>query len=290
MTFKKILVHLDDHRGHETRLQLAISIARRSNAHLAALYGFDLPQVPPPISNLATGGYVTTDMLRDVYIRERDAAFDNAAHFEAIFRAETSRFGLTGEWLICPDEAADRVTLVVERARYADLTVVGQADPDHPLFDVLARLPETVMMACGRPVLIVPYAGRAGNVGNCVLVAWSGTREAARAVADALPLIQHAETVTVLSIGQTHGSKGNGEQPADDLVRYLAQHDIRAEASHLVSDDIEAGELILSRASDLGCDLIVMGGYGHSRMRELILGGVTRAVLQHMTVPVLMSH
>ena len=290
MAFKEILVHLDNHRGHETRLRLAVSIARRSNAHLAALYGFELPQVPPPISNVATGGYVTSDMLRSIYIRERDAAFDSATQFEARFRAEIGRFGLSGDWLICPDKAADLVTLVTARARYADLAVVGQADPDHPLFDTLARLPEMVMMGCGRPVLIVPYAGGAETVGNNVLVAWSGTREAARAVGDALPLLQHAEAVTVLSIGPTRHSDKDGDQPAASLARYLAQHDIRAEASHLVSDDMAAGELILSRASDLGCDLIVMGGYGHSRMRELIMGGVTRAVLQHMTVPVLMSH
>jgi len=289
MAIKEILVHLDNNRGHETRLKLAIAIAERSKAHIVALYGFDLPSVPPPISNLATGGYVTSDMERNVYIRERDAAFDGATQFERAFRAETSRFGLAGDWLICPDKPAELITLVTERARYADLALIGQADPDHPLFDSLARLPEMVMMGCGRPALIVPYAGGSDTIGNNVLVAWSGTREAARAVSDALPFLQTAEAVTVLSIGPT-GAKEDGDKPAVSLARYLQQHDIHAEASHLVSDDIQPGELILSRAADLGCDLIVMGGYGHSRVRELILGGVTRAVLQHMTVPVLMSH
>lgn len=290
MAFKKILVHLDNHPGYETRLQLALSIAKPDKAHLVALYGFELPRVPssPLIAEAYVGNLVSRPSY--AYERERDAAYLNAAQIQAAFRAEAKNAGLTGDWQICPDDAADFVIMVTEQARYADLAVLGQVAPDHPFFDRLATLPETVMMGSGRPVLIVPYAGRVDTVAKNVLVAWSGTREAARAVGDAMPLLRSAEAVTVLSIGSRRDTTEHLDQPAASLVRHLARHDIHAEASHLVSNDIEVGELIMSRATDLGCDLIVMGGYGHSRLRELILGGVTRAVLQHMTVPVLMSH
>jgi nucleotide-binding universal stress UspA family protein len=146
------------------------------------------------------------------------------------------------------------------------------------------------MMGCGRPVLIEPCACRVDTVGKNVLVAWSGTREAARTVGDALPLLRSAEAVTVFSVGPTSSVRGHDDGRGIDLANHLARHDVRAKALHLASDHIDVSDLILSQAKDLRCDLIVMGGYGHSRTRELILGGVTRGVLQHMTVPVLMSH
>ncbi len=288
MVFEDILVHLDSHPGYERRLRLAVSIARRDKARLVGLYGFEMPRVPFP--DLVSEAYVEDNAYRTIYVRERDAAFARAAQIEAAFRAETNRAGLTADWQVVTEKAGDLVTSVIEQAHYADLAVLGQADPGHPLFDKLAKLPETVMMGCGRPVLIVPYAGSIDTVGKNVLVAWSGTREAARAVGDALPLLRSAETVTVVSIGPTRGAKGHDARAATGLAQHLARHDIRAEASHLVSDAIAAGDLILSQATDRGCDLIVMGGYGHSRTIELILGGVTRTVLQHMTVPVFMSH
>lgn len=288
MVYRDILVHLDAQPSSARRLRLARSMARPGKSHLVAIYGFELPRTPFP--GLAAPPYVISAASRDSYERERDCAFADAAQAEADFRAETKRGEITGDWRIGPDKPADLLAMITARARYADLSVVGQADPNHPLFDTLARLPETVMLESGRPVLIVPYAGNFEAVGKNVLVAWSGTREGARAVSDALPLLQSAQAVTVISIGSSHISEGEADDPATSLARHLTRHDIHAQASHLIADDIAAGEMILSRASDLGSDLIVMGGYGHSRTRELILGGVTRAILQHMTVPVLMSH
>ncbi|HUZ72710.1 MAG TPA: universal stress protein [Stellaceae bacterium] len=288
MAFKDILVYLDAHSGDQALLQLALAIARRDTAHLVGFYGFQLPDLTLP--NLAIEGYAVSNVARTALVRERDTAFLVAAQIEATFREKTKLAGLTGDWEICPEKTTDIVAHVTERARYADLAVVGQANPDHPFFDKLAKLPETVMMGSGRPVLIVPYAGDTDAVGKNVLVAWSGTREGARAVGDAMPFLRSAEMVTVLSIGRTRASEGRDESLAASLTRHLARHGIRAVASHLVAKDIETGELILSQAASLGCDLIVMGGYGHSSTRELILGGVTRTILQSMTVPVLMSH
>jgi len=287
MAFKEILVHLDDHQGYEARLRLALALAQAHKAHLVALYGFELP-VAPRARNVV-GVYAEDNVLRTAYERERDAAYANASSLEAAFHLETRRAGLSAEWEVRPDKATDLIAFVTKRARYADLAVLGQAHPDHPFFDTLAKLPEAVMLGCGRPALIVPAGSLATAVGERVLVAWNGTREAARAVGDALPLLRHAAAVTVVSVS-AHANDEDGDTAAD-LARHLSRHEIPAASSHLVASDIgAAGEVILAQAEELGCDLIVMGGYGHSRTRELILGGVTRAVLQRMTIPVLMSH
>lgn len=290
MAFKDFLVLLDDHRNYELRLEIALALAKRDKARLVALYGFELPRTPNTALSLADALYVTNDAAQTTYERERDAAFDSATYLETAFRRAVARVGVAGTWEVWPEKPKDLIGLVTTRARYADLAVVGQADPGHPLFDTLAKLPEAVMLGCGRPALIVPYAAPARAVGNRILVAWNGSREAARAVADALPLLCAAETVVVLTIGATRDRDTDGDHPARRLVEHLAQHSVRAESSHIASDDLQPGDIIMSRAADLGCDLIVMGGYGHSRTRELILGGVTRAILQNMTVPVLMSH
>jgi nucleotide-binding universal stress UspA family protein len=294
MTYKDILVHLDNHHGYHACLQLAVSIARQNKARLVALYRFELPQPHSDLFfDLAAGPYAQSDAERTRYERERDAAFGIAQQIEAAFRAEVKQAGLTGIWRTVPEEKPkDIIAAVTEQSRYADLVVLGRAAPDHPLFDTLAKLPERVMMESGRPVLIVPPIERLATLGKKVLVAWKGTREAARAVADALPLLKSAEAVTVLTIGPKTEPEGTDDPQATRLIDHLAQHDIRADAVHIDSTDVYAAQLILARATALGCGLIVMGGYGHghSRTRELMLGGVTHALLQDLTVPVLMSH
>ena len=290
MAYKNILVHLDDHRDCEQRLQVALAIAKRDKSHLIGLFGFELPSAPA--QNLVADAYLepAVSAERNEYMHARDAAFANAAQFEARFIKDINRAGLTGRWETCPGKPADVIALVIEQARYADLTILGQTDPAHPLFDRLAKLPESVMLASGRPVLIVPCGARVDAVGTNVLVAWNATRESARAVGDAMPMLRSADAVTVVSVAAKYGDDGHDDQLAASLARHLALHDIRAEASDLVSSQIDPDDLILTQAEERGCNLIVMGGYGHSRTREMLLGGVTRGILQHMSVPVLMSH
>jgi nucleotide-binding universal stress UspA family protein len=139
-------------------------------------------------------------------------------------------------------------------------------------------------------VLIVPYAGHFDNVGRRVLIAWNATREAARAVSDAMPLLTSAELVTVPPIDPREGPHGHGELPGADIGLHLARHGVKAQIERTVSAGMPVGEVLLSRVADLGADLIVMGAYGHSRAREVLLGGATRSVLRSMSVPVLMSH
>jgi nucleotide-binding universal stress UspA family protein len=142
--------------------------------------------------------------------------------------------------------------------------------------------------ATGRPILILPYAGNITTSGKRILVAWNASREAARAISDALPLLKLAEKVNLIRIHPKHGE--HPAVPADQLTRYLARQAVKVEVMTEHVADIDVGNELLSRAADLGSDLIVMGGYGHSRLREWVMGGATRTILESMTVPVLMSH
>src|SRR5206468_1617267 len=141
-----------------------------------------------------------------------------------------------------------------------------------------------------RPVLVLPYAGRFETVGRRVLVGWNARREAARAVHDALPLLRQAESVTVLAIDPVRGAHGHGEEPAADLALHLARHGLQVTARQTDSAGLDPADVLLNTAADEGADLIVVGGYGHSRVREVVLGGVTRRLLRTATVPVLISH
>jgi nucleotide-binding universal stress UspA family protein len=180
---------------------------------------------------------------------------------------------------------------VARRARAVDLAVLGQVDPDHKLPPPARHLIEDVLMNAGRPLLLIPFAGRFDTIGTNVLVGWNGSREAARATHDALPLIQPAATVTVLTVERGKPGEEPEEMPGADLVEHLARHGLAVTAARTAKDSsITDADALLSYASDIGADLLVVGGYGHSRARELILGGVSRELLQHMTVPLLMSH
>jgi nucleotide-binding universal stress UspA family protein len=139
-------------------------------------------------------------------------------------------------------------------------------------------------------VLVVPYAGRFGECGRRVLVAWNASRAATRAVNDAMPLLARAETVTVLCIDPAADGRAHGETPGMDIAVHLARHAVKARVETTVSGGIGVGNALLSRVSDIGADLLVMGAYGHARVRELLLGGATRTILESMTLPVLMSH
>jgi nucleotide-binding universal stress UspA family protein len=289
MALKNVLVQLDNHRNYQTRLRIALSLAQQQKGRVLALYCFEMPEMPHMSYAMAEAYYPTaSDAARETYERQRDGAFDDANQFESAFRAAARHAGLRARWETWPEKPKDLVGHMTARAHYADIAIVGQADPQHPLFGTLANLPEKLMLGSGRPAIIVPYTDRRETIGQRILIAWNETREAARAVADAMPLLERAEKVTVLTVALERDDRFH--EPGHHLAQQLVQHGVRAEVSKLTGSDSEAGDLILSRADDLGCDLLVMGGYGHSRTRELILGGATRGILQTMTLPVLMSH
>ena len=282
MGLRDILVHLDATDRGRTRLEIATALARRHDAHLAALCVVDVA-LPPGV--LATGyasGVALARWTDD--LREEELAA--AAQAKQVFDAHIQREGISAEWRQVQGAMAETVGL---HARYADLAIIGQGDPESPDGAGWDLLAEEVLFTSGRPVLIVPYAGGFPTVGRNVLVGWNASREAARAVNDALPLIAAADRTTVLAINPRRGLSGDGDVPAADIALHLARHGVNATAAHAVAEGIREGDVLLNHAADLGADLLVMGAYGHSRARELILGGATRSILDHATIPVLMS-
>lgn len=283
MALKDILLHIDEGRGRAARLEIAVELARLNAAHLTALFAIE----PISFSALAAPGgpdFAAAGAFQELQQQHRTARQAISDRLEASFREAADRTGISAEWRSVEEDSATAAAL---HARYADLAILGQADPENP--PPGPGVVEAVLLGSGRPVLVVPYIG-AEAMGRRVLIAWNATREAARAVNDALPLIAAAEQVTVLSINPERGIAGEGDLPAADIALHLARHGVRAEAAYTEAEDVSVGDLILSRAADLGADLIVMGGYGHSRAREFVLGGATRNLLRHMTVPVLLSH
>lgn len=285
MALKDLLVHLDPHPRCSARLGVAAGLAGRFNASLTGVQAIDLPSV-----EFFHGAAMplASDGSERVVEEMRTRAVAAAGPVEAAFRERLRMDGLNGGYRLVEGNLPATVAL---HARYADLTVLGQVNP-YVQPEGIGRdaVVVTTVMSSGRPILVVPFAGDFSSVGDRVLVAWNASREAARAVNDALPVLETASMVTVLAVNPRHGIGGHGDVPAADIALHLARHGVRAEAAHTVANDIPEGEALLSYAADISADLIVAGAYGHSRAREVVFGGVTRTLLAEMTVPVFLSH
>lgn len=274
---KDILVQLDANPRAAMRLDVAARLAVRHGAHLSGLFVLDIPL--PMVMDATGGGAVLASLIEDM----RAAALADAAAAEATFRARCERDGIAHEWRVAEGMTAEHVTAA---ARYADLVVLGQANPDAAERGASALLDDAIFFS-GRPVLVVPYAGTFTDIGRRVLVGWKAGREASRALHDALPLLAAAKRVTVLSVNPAGGPD---HLPGAAISRHLARHGIAAEASRVDAAEVSDGDVLLNAAADQSADLLVVGAYGHSRLREFVLGGVTRTLLQRMTLPVLFSH
>lgn len=291
MSYKTVLVHIDDSAHSAPRVELAAAIARADGGHLIGvaltgvsrlLYQNSAPDDDP---NLA---------LHLRFLRER--AGRALAGVERLVAAA----GLASfELRVVDDEAGAGVSLL---ARYADLVVIGQIDPRQPAA-VDSDFPANVVLHSGRPVLLQPYAlpqadaGGASAPARTVLIAWNASREASRAVSAAMPLLRRAGAVHIAVLDTELAVPPGAVNPGADVVRYLARHGVHASTSLLPGQRQrglgragDVGDALLSHAADLAAGLLVMGAYGHARWRETILGGVTRTVLESMTLPVLMAH
>jgi len=276
MALKNLMVAVDVNPAAAARVDYAIALADRHQAHLTGLFVQAPPNVP---------GYVLAQIPPEARSAHDEATRDLEDRARERFDEAVRRSGATAraEWR---SAAGHPTTVAALHARYCDLMLIGQSDPEAEAFSVPE--PDAMVLMSGRPMLIVPYAFRVAEPGGHVVVAWNAGREAARAVADAMPILERADKVTVLSVNPDPYAMG--DQPGADIALHLARHGIRAEAAHIRSKSVDPADALLSRVSDLGGDMIVMGGYGRTRLRELVLGGVTRKILHEMTVPVLMSH
>jgi nucleotide-binding universal stress UspA family protein len=282
--FKDLLVVLDDTKTCVARLDVAVRVASRFGAHLAGLF----VQEPPPIPAWAQSeGQAYVRSPSDYLEKHRQVWREAALGAQQRFRERADVAGITTEWR---EREGDVAEMTILHARYADMVIVGQMEPALRAVYSKHELPERLLLGVDRPILVVPYAGAFKTVGERVLVAWNASREATRAVNDALPILQQASQVTVLAINPRHGMSGDGDLPGADLALHLSRHGVKAEAASLEARDVAVAPMLLSRVADLQADLLVMGGYGHSRVREIILGGVTREILKSMTVPTVLSH
>lgn len=275
MGWKEILVRVSGEAEWRPLAGAAAALAARLGAHLV---GIDVLHLPDRSSDAAVRRGLGEDYLDQ---RRRDLEEEATALGEE-FRREVEKPGLQVEWRVAD---GDLVEVLVAQSRTADLLVLGPAGPPAVSLEEL-HLAAPVVLASGRPVLVFP-AGRTAPPGRHVAIGWNASREAARAVADALPLVEGAERVSILVVrpGQERGG-----QSGEEVAHYLAAHGRKAEVVTVDAGHAGAGEVLLERVAALGADLLVMGAYGHSRLRELVVGGATRTVLERARVPVLLSH
>ena len=276
MNYKTIVVQVDTAPAAAARIRLAIGLARRCAAHLVGC-------APSGVSHFVTPAMIASG---DSRLAERCAALRaDAGRALRDFARLAREQGLEAYEARLVDDDADGG--MAAHARYCDLVVAGQADADASMPDRRDDLAEYLLLTSGRPVLAVPYAGGPWRVDGEALVAWDGSVEATRAVTAALPLLRAARGTTVIGFGTA--SLPPDDDPCARLAAWLGSHGIAARTgARAASGDV--GAALLTAAADLDAGLLVMGGYGHARYRELLLGGVTAAVLREMTLPVLLAH
>ena len=278
MGYKTILVHCDADPKVGRRLTVAVELAQRQGAHLVGVHA--RPPLEMPVffeGGPAMNGYFASYEAS----MKADAEAARVAFEKALKGSHLSHEWRTVDGFIDSELAI--------QARYADLTIVGQTDPDAQT-PTPGDLPESVVLATGRPMLVVPHVGVRSPPGERVMLCWNASRESARAAADALPLLQGAKKVIVLVVDPRSSSDGHGPEPGADVAHWLARQGVDVTVQRDVAADSDVGGVILSRAADHDIDLVVMGLYGHSRLREMVLGGASRTLLSSMTVPLFLSH
>jgi nucleotide-binding universal stress UspA family protein len=264
---KDVLVNLSVAEGRHPACDYAISLANAFNAYLE---GVAIAYTPA----IAGGCEV---MLPGWIEEERDKAAERAKAAAAKLKGSALREELSAETRVLNATVAQAPEIFAQIARGFDLSIVQQNDPEQPAYE--NSIPLAALFESGRPVLIVPYIQRDGLRLNRVMLCWDGSRNAARAIADAQPFLARAKALELVT-----------ETRAAEIARHLARHHLKVEVENVVAAEVDVPNALLSHAADSSADFIVMGGYGHSRMREFILGGATRGILATMTVPTLMSH
>jgi nucleotide-binding universal stress UspA family protein len=305
MPIKDIVLHQGPDSRSGARLDIAAALAKAHGARVIGVF----VRVDPGHAEYWWMAFGKAAVAEWISTLERISG-----EAEEAFEKRMTEEGLEGEWRVMDGNPTDAMMTC---ARYGDLTVIGQANPDEATYD--SSMPDQLVLGAGGPVLVVPYVGHFETIGRRIMVAWNGEREATRAVHDAMPIFKQAETVIVYSID----TGDEGHFAGADICAYLTRHGVRAEANHIVLGpetkavssvlqtvggfgfqqrgpwsqtqrppigEVDVGNALLSAVTDSAADLLVMGAYGHSRIRELALGGTTREILRTMTVPVLMSN
>jgi len=278
MSIRDILVHMDSAQSCASRLAAAIQVATKHDAQLIGLYPLYRPRIP---------AYAEVEIPADVLERQFENIVEAGKQAEMGFYKAAEVAGVTTAWK-CPE--GDPVELLATHARYADLLVVSQRNPDGAFSSPMDDVAEQLILTTGRPVLVVPYNYQGNAIGSRVMVGWDAGQRAARAMQDAIPILQKADEVSVMAVNPKSNGKDGGNMPEVGAAAHLSRHGVTATADHVVATELSVEDQLLARSADMSADLLVTGAYGHARWKELILGGVTRHLLDVMPIPVLMSH
>ena len=280
MSYKTILAYLPNAESADRILDVALPIARDNDAHFIGLHV--IPRVP------LLYGVVAAEIPQSIIVHQEEKLEQAADQLETHFKARCKDADVKSEWRCNKVQHDDITADIIGQSLCADLIVVQQDKEDD--YGLPIDLPSRIVVETARPVLIIPHSGKFSTVGKNVVVAWNGSREAARAAFDAVPFMTEAQSVRILAIDPKSREEYDSIALGDEIAICLARHDVSAEVTVTKSGEISVGDELLNRLSDEGCDLLVMGCYGHSRLRETLFGGVSKNLLQHMTAPVLMSH
>ena len=274
---KDIIVNLSVTKEGSVVGKYAVSVAAALQAHLTGV-AFVYDAIVP----ISGAGYIPAEVIET----QRDDNESAASAAIKSFTAATDQAGISAEPLITNASLAAASDHFARMARRFDLAIVGQAQPD--ISSVEQIIGETTLFESGRPVIMVPYIQKAPFKTDNVMICWDGSRTAARALADAMPIIGKTGRVEIVIVASERGKQDEIE--GADIGQHLARHGLKVDVHRISGGNIDVGDALLSHAADSGADLMVMGGYGHSRLREFVLGGVTRSIFESMTVPVLLSH
>ena len=274
---KDIVVNLGVGERTNQASEYAISMAAAFDAHLTGIAFLYDPIVP-----ISGAGYIPGDVIESQE-RENKASAKTAINR---FTAASDRAGISTDSLTVNASLSGVGEMFSRIARRFDLSIVGQAEPEKSAVEEV--IAEAALFESGRPIVVVPYIQKEPFKLDQVMVCWDGSRAAARAIGDAVPLLKQSKRVEIVIVANERGKED--EIAGADLGEHLARHDLNVEVKRTILGDIDVADILLSHAADSGADFMVMGGYGHSRLREFVLGGVTRSIFRTMTVPVLMSH
>ena len=281
MTYKTILVNLNDLERNETLLASATELAREFDAHLQALY------VIPAIEIYGGIGFVDVPL---VFEDNRELFQKAEKSVRNLFDAAAKSAGIRNSIEVIDSTGPDITGHVIDRARRSDIVIVNQPPAESNRSVAGREFIERILLSTGRPTLVLPRRGRTSLAADFVIIGWNERREAARAVFDAIPLLRRAKSVRIVWVDPETEYPHPGSLPGAELATALDRHGINAVIEALSTGGREAGEALLTKIADSGAELLVMGAYGHSRLSELILGGATRSVLNGMKCPVLFSH
>jgi len=281
MPRQTLFTYLPEEDRADQIFSLAATLARRHESHLIGSYVIPPLGISPMVGGEAMIPQAVYDGHAQIY-RERSDALEQ--RFEALTHDDS----FVSEWRTVDARMGSISEALMDHVRCADLVIAphynGSAD-DH----VFTAVPETLAMESGRPVLMVPETFKSDKIGEYVTVAWDGSREAVRAVFDTLDMLKDAQIVRIVSVGEPPRKESSAAITSAEIAATLTRRGITCEADHVIPGDKSIGEALVGRVQDMGSDLLVMGIYGHSKLREFVFGGATRHVLNHMPVPVIFS-